>query len=56
MWGSYCSLSICLIVSFGLFEVVRVSPMGVRINFSRGGKVEILLIFFSFLAMERKWT
>jgi len=31
--------------------------MGVRRNFSRGGgKVDILLIFFSLLAMQRKWT
>ena len=30
--------------------------MGVRINFSRGGNVEILLDFLRLLAMQRKWT
>jgi len=30
--------------------------MGVRRNFCRGGKVDILFIFFSLLAMQRKWT
>jgi len=30
--------------------------MGVRRNFSRGSKVDILLIFFRLLAMQRKWT
>jgi len=30
--------------------------MGVRRNFSRGAKVDILLIFFRLLAMQRKWT
>jgi len=30
--------------------------MGVRRNFSRGGKVDILLIFFRLLAIQRKWT
>jgi len=30
--------------------------MGVRRNFSKGGKVDIFLTFFSLLAMQRKWT
>jgi len=30
--------------------------MGVRRNFSRGGEVDILLIFFWLLAMQRKLT
>ena len=30
--------------------------MGVRRKFSRGGKVDNLLIFFRLLAMQRKWT
>jgi len=30
--------------------------MGVRRNFSRGCKVDILLIFLSLLAVQRKWT
>jgi len=30
--------------------------MSVRINFSRGGKVDILLIFFRLLSMQCKWT
>jgi len=30
--------------------------MGVRRNFSRGGTAGILLILFSLLAMQRKWT
>ena len=48
MWGSYCSLSVCLIVSFSLFEVVRVSPMGVRRHFSRGAKSKFCLYFSVF--------
>jgi len=32
------------------------SSMGVRRNFSRGGKVDILLIFLWLLAMQRKLT
>jgi len=32
------------------------ATMGVHTNFSKGGKVDILLIFFSLLAMQRKWT
>jgi len=30
--------------------------MDVRRNFSRGGKIHILLIFFWFLAMQREFT
>jgi len=30
--------------------------MGVRRNFSRGSKVDILLICFRLLVMQRKWT
>jgi len=30
--------------------------MGVRRNFSRGGKVDILHILFGLLMMQRKWT
>ena len=30
--------------------------MGVRRNFSSGGKVDDLLIFFRLLALQRKWT
>jgi len=30
--------------------------MGIRSNFSRGGKVDILLIFFSLLTMQCKRT
>jgi len=31
-------------------------PMGIRRNYSRGGKVDILLIFFWLLTMQRKLT
>ena len=37
-------------------NIAKCMFMGVRRNFFRGAKVDILLIFFSLLAMQRKWT
>ena len=39
-----------------LFSRKTILEMGVHRNFSGGGKVNILLISFSLLAMQRKWT
>jgi len=51
LWG--CPRS----VDTAMLRIKPVVNMGVRRNFSRGhGKVDILLVFFSFLAMQRKWT
>jgi len=36
--------------------VIFILTTGVRRSFSRGGKVDILLIFFRLLAMQQKWT
>jgi len=38
------------------YHYIRTSDMGVRRISSRGVKVDILLIFFRLLAMQRKWT
>jgi len=37
-------------------SVGMVVIMGVRRNFSRGGKVDILLVIFKLLTMQCKWT
>jgi len=37
-------------------QCLTVAGKGVRRNFSRGGKIDILLILFRLLAMQGKWT
>jgi len=48
------------IAAINLFEVIlkkhKIPCMGARKNFSRGGKVDIVLIFVWLLAMQRKLT